>query len=225
MSSSESRAVGTRRFLSLLLLMAALVCGTLAFRRVGRWLVREDALARADVIVVLSGSLPYRAEEAAKVCQAGFAPDVWLTRPDSPSDQLAEMGISYWGEEDYNRAILIHDGVPASAVRVLPDRIVNTEEEIEEVARAMRHEGKTSIIIVTSPEHTRRVRTLWRKLAGNTLRAIVHGAPEDPFDRDHWWRDTRDILSVVREMLGLLNAWAGLPIRPHAFARPPRSQT
>lgn len=213
-----------RRFLSLLLL-AALVCGTLAFRGAGRWLVREDTLSRADVIVVLSGGLPYRAEEAAKVCRAGYAPEVWLTRPDSPSDQLAEMGIPYWGEEDYNRAILIHDGVPAGAVRVLPDRIVDTEEEIEGVAREMHHEGKTSVIIVTSPEHTRRVKTLWRKLAGNTLGAIVHGTPEDPFDPDHWWRDTRDTFSVVREMLGLMNAWVGLPIRPHALPRPERSQT
>ena len=215
----------TRCFLSLLFLMAALVCGTFAFRGAGRWLVREDALARADVIVVLSGGLPFRAEEAAKVYRAGYAPEVWLTRPDSPSGQLAEMGISYEGEEDYNRAILIHDGVPAGTVRVLPERIVDTEEEIEEVAREMRHQAKTSVILVTSPEHTRRVKMLWRKLAGNALSAILHGTPKDPFNPDHWWRDTRDIFSVVREMLGLINAWAGLPIRPQAHPRPERSQT
>ena len=215
----------TRRFLSLLFLLAALVCGTFAFRGAGRWLVREDALARADVIVVLSGGLPYRAEEGAKVYRVGYAPEVWLTRPDSPRDQLAEMGIPYWGEEDYNRAILTHDGVPAGAVHVLPARIVDTEEEIEEVAREMRHEGKTSVILVTSPEHTRRVKTLWKRLSGTTLRAIMHGTPEDPFNSDHWWRDTRDVFSVVREILGLMNAWAGLPIRSHAHPRAERSQT
>ncbi len=45
---------------------------------------------------------------------------------------------------------------------------------------------------------------------------MVHGAHEDPFDPDHWWRNTRDVLSVVRETLGLVNAWAGLPVPPHS---------
>jgi hypothetical protein len=57
---------------------------------------------------------------------------------------------------------------------------------------------------------------LWRHLAGEDLRAIVRAAPEDPFDADHWWRNTRDALSVVRELLGLMNVWAGLPVRPHS---------
>jgi hypothetical protein len=33
---------------------------------------------------------------------------------------------------------------------------------------------------------------------------------------DHWWRNTRDALAVVREILGLINLWAGLPVRPHS---------
>ena len=122
------------------------------------------------------------------------------------------MGIQYSGEDDYNREVLIHGGVPEADVRVFPDAIVNTEQEVDEIAKQMRREGKTSVIIVTSREHTRRVKALWGKQAGGNLRAIVRGAPQDPFDADHWWRDTRDVFSVVREILGLLNAWdQGLP--------------
>jgi hypothetical protein len=29
-----------------------------------------------------------------------------------------------------------------------------------------------------------------------------------------WWRNTGDALDVVREVLGLLNVWAGLPLQP-----------
>jgi hypothetical protein len=83
----------------------------------------------------------------------------------------------------------------------------------------MRGEGKSKVIIVTSPEHTRRVRALWRRLAGANQRAIVRASSEDPFDRDHWWRNTRDAYAVVRELLGLANAWAGLPVKPHSVAR------
>jgi uncharacterized SAM-binding protein YcdF (DUF218 family) len=201
--------------IAVLILVVALGAGAaVAFRGAGRWLVRQDALGPADVIVVLSGSMPARAEEAARIFRLGYAREVWVSRPESPAEELAAMGIRYLGEDDYNRQILIHDGVPEAAVRVLPDPIVDTEEEVQETARQMRREGKRSAIIVTSPQHTRRVRTLWRKLAGRDLRAIVRGSPEDPFDAAHWWRDTRDTFSVVREFLGLVNAWAGLPVRP-----------
>lgn len=44
---------------------------------------------------------------------------------------------------------------------------------------------------------------------------IVRAAPDDPFDADRWWRNMQDVLAVMRESLGLLNVWAGLPVRPH----------
>ena len=39
-------------------------------------------------------------------------------------------------------------------------------------------------------------------------------AEDDAFDGAHWWRHTQDGLDVVRETLGLLNAWTGFPLRP-----------
>jgi uncharacterized SAM-binding protein YcdF (DUF218 family) len=168
------------------------------------------------MIVVLSGGLPYRAEAAATVIRGGYAPEVWLTRPESPAPDLLARGIHYVGEEEYNRDILIAEGVPESAVHILPGRIVDTEQEMEAMAREMRSTGKTSVIIITSPQHTRRVKALWKHVVGNNLKMTVRAAWEDPFDADHWWRNTRDALSVVREYLGLANAWAGLPVRPHS---------
>ena len=186
------------------------------FRGAGRWLDREDPLSHADVIFVVGGGMPQRALEAAKVFAMGDAPEVWLSRPDNPSDDLAKIGIHFFGEEDYNRQILIHQGVPESAIHVLPEPVVNTEEELQEVGREMRQQGKKTIILVTSPQHARRVWTLWQRLVGSDPRAMVHGAHDDPFDADHWWRNTRDVLSVVHETLGLVNAWLGLPVPPHS---------
>jgi uncharacterized SAM-binding protein YcdF (DUF218 family) len=186
-----------------------------AIRGAGRWLIRQDPLAKADEIVVLSGAMPARAEEAAKVFQLGYAPVVWVSLPTSPRDELTAMGIPYSGEEDYSREVLVHQGVPAADIRIFAQPIVNTENEIEEISGQMRRDGKTSAIIVTSAQHTRRVRTLWTKIAGSDLRLVVHIAPQDPFDADRWWRNSRDTFSVVREYLGLLNAWLGLPVRPH----------
>lgn len=198
--------------LAVLLVVAAAV----VFRDTGRWLDREDPLSHADVIFVVGGAMPQRALEAAKVFAMGYAPEVWLSRPDSPVDDLSKLGIHFVGEEDYNRQILIHQGVPEAAIHVLPEPVVNTEEELEEVGRVMRQQGKKTIILVTSPQHARRVWTLWQRLVGGDPRAMVHGAHDDPFDADHWWRNTRDVTSVVHETLGLVNAWLGLPVPPHS---------
>jgi uncharacterized SAM-binding protein YcdF (DUF218 family) len=204
------------RLISAVILLAVFAGAIFAFRGVGRWLVREDPLTHADALVVLSGGLPYRAEGAAHYFESGYASEVWVTRSQGPGEQLKELGIQYTGEEDYNCEILIHLHVPKTDVRILPGTIVNTEQEVEEISRELQKTGKTSVIIVTSPEHTRRVRALWKDLAGEHLSAVVRAAPQDPFDADHWWRNTGDALSVVREILGLMNLWAGLPIRPHA---------
>jgi uncharacterized SAM-binding protein YcdF (DUF218 family) len=192
----------------------ALAAGVVTFRAAGRWLVRPDPLAPADVIAIVSGAMPARAEEAARIFRMGYSDEVWITRPRSPADELARMGIRYTGEEDYSRQLLIHEGVPAERIRILPEPIVDTEQEVEEIGRQARAEGDHRVMIVTSPEHTRRVKALWRKLVGRNPALIVRDAPEDGFDADHWWRNTHDALAVVRELMGLLNVWTGLPVRP-----------
>jgi uncharacterized SAM-binding protein YcdF (DUF218 family) len=190
--------------------------GALGFRHLGRWLVREDPLAPADVILVLSGGMPQRAEEAAEVFRKGYASEVWVSRPEGPQAELRGLGVQFVGEEEYDRLILVRLGVPESAIHILPDPAIDTEQEIEVTSREMRRNRKSSVIVVTSPEHTRRVRALWNKLVGAGAKLVVRGAREDPFDADHWWRNTRDAYAVVREILGLLNVWAGLPVRPHS---------
>jgi uncharacterized SAM-binding protein YcdF (DUF218 family) len=211
-SSRRRRPLGIS-FLAISALL--MIVGVVVFRNVGHWLVREDALGKADVIVVLSGGLPFRAEAAAGVFKSGYAPAVWVSRPIGPQEELAALGIHFIGEEEYNREILVEQGVPDAAIRIFPDTIVNTQDEVQEISRDMRREGKHTVIIVTSPQHTRRVKALWGKLVGDDPRVIVRAAWGDPFDADHWWRTTADVLAVVRESMGLLNVWAGLPVKPH----------
>jgi hypothetical protein len=57
--------------------------GLLVFLGIGRWLVLQDPLVHADAIVILSGHLPDRALEAARLYGAGYAQQVWISR-DSP---------------------------------------------------------------------------------------------------------------------------------------------
>jgi uncharacterized SAM-binding protein YcdF (DUF218 family) len=204
----RSRAGASIALLIVLVLIAAAVC----FRKLGRWLITEDALEPAGAIVILSGGIPYRAAEAAQVYSEKMAPQIWITTPIDPPG-LAGMGIAYKGEEAYNQEVLVHEGVPAAAVTILPMRVRNTQDEEEEIFQEMRRDRITKVIVVTSPEHTRRVKAIWRVLAPKDLQVEAHGAPLDPYDPDHWWRTTRDGLAVVRECLGLFNAWTGLRVQ------------
>jgi uncharacterized SAM-binding protein YcdF (DUF218 family) len=191
-----------------------ILLGLVFFFCVGRWLVVEDPLVKTRAIAVLSGRMPLRAIEAAKLYHEGYAPEIWLTRPKEPAATLEEMGIPFSGEDYYNARILIHEGVPQEAIRILEPPIVNTADEIRVIASALEQGKDRSVILVTTKAHTRRVGVLWRRLASNRGHAIVRAASDDPFDPRHWWRSTSDALDVVREVLGLMNAWAGLPLHP-----------
>jgi uncharacterized SAM-binding protein YcdF (DUF218 family) len=204
---------GRRPNLWLWLLGSFLVALSFVFLNVGKWLVVEDPLQQADAIAVLSGQMPARALEAARVYKQGYAKHVWLTHSTEPGATLRELSIPYAGEESYNKQILLHEGVPEEAIHLLDPPIVNTADEMKTIGAALRKENQRSVIIVTSKVHTRRVKALWKRISAQDGNAIVRGVHDDPFDPSHWWRTTKDALDVVREILGLLNAWAGLPLQ------------
>ena len=215
--STEAIHEREARFARAILLISVVglfVFAAIIFLGIGRWLVVEDPLDKAQAIVVLGGRIPMRAKEAARLYNAGYAPQVWLTRANEPAASLQEMHIAYIGEDFYNSRVLMHDGVPSNAIHVLEPPIDNTADEVRAIAAELERQKDTVVIIVTTKVHTRRVRTLWKKLSGGRGRAIVRAASTDSFAPEHWWRTTGDSLDVVREVLGLLNAWAGLPLHP-----------
>jgi uncharacterized SAM-binding protein YcdF (DUF218 family) len=208
---------GTSRTRLWLILAAVLIvfgAGAAVFFTIGQWLVVQDPLSQAQTIVVLSGRLPERALEAARLYQAGYAGQVWISQADSPAEELKTMKISYLGEDFYNEKVLLAQHVPEDGIRILERPVANTELEVQEIAETLRKYNYHAAIIVTSKPHTRRVRAIWSKLVGSDPRAIVRFSNEDSYDGAHWWRHTRDALDVVRETLGLLNAWGGFPVRP-----------
>lgn len=186
-----------------------------ALLHAGSWLVREDPLENSRAILVLSGGLPERALAAAQIYRDGYAHEVWLTQPLQPSAHMEDLQLPYAGEEEYSRMVLIAKGVLPGNIRILKPRILNTADELRAVAGQLGPQTAGAIIVVTSKAHTRRVRALWERLpqGPGQARLIIRAAPEDYFDPQHWWRSTNDVLTVVREYLGLINAWCGLPLR------------
>jgi uncharacterized SAM-binding protein YcdF (DUF218 family) len=203
-----------RWILGLPALLILAIAALWIFLHLGTWLVVQDPLAAADVIVVLSGRMPFRALEAARLYAQKIAPAVWITKPLGAGEDLATMNIPFVGEEAYSQKVLVAKDVPAPAIQILPDPILNTQQEIAEIGRIARQSHVQTVVIVTSSPHTRRVRTIWNRLVGDSPRLIVRHSLDDSFDAAHWWRNTQDALDVVREWLGLANAWAGFPAKP-----------
>lgn len=196
------------------LALLAIAASLVVLLGVGKWLVREDPLQPATAIAVLSGSLPARALEAAALYYQGFAKEIWLTHPGKTSDALRGFGISYPSEDDFNIRVLRKQGVPAKAIRVLDAPIVNTVEELDVISSALNIRNGRRVIIVTNLSHTRRVHILWTKYFASRGDAIVHAVPDDEFAADHWWKKSGDLSQVTHEVLGILNAWAGMPVQP-----------
>jgi uncharacterized SAM-binding protein YcdF (DUF218 family) len=199
---------------ALTLVIAALLACVLV--ELGSWLVVADPLEAAPAVVVLSGSMPYRAMEAARIYREGWAPEVWLTQWEQEiwHADLARIGIHIPREYEYSREVLVRSGVPAAAVRLLEGRVLNTVDEVRIVARELNRIHGERVIVVTSPLHTRRVRATWRAIVGDSPAIVVRPTGASRYDATRWWKSTSDALDVSREVFGLMNVWAGFPVKP-----------
>jgi uncharacterized SAM-binding protein YcdF (DUF218 family) len=214
--SKQSKMLRLRVLLGIFgsLLLIITTSGFVIFVGLGKWLVREDSLQQATAIAILSGNIPTRALEAAALYHAGYAKEIWLTHPNAHADALKQLGINYPSEDDFNARVLHRAGVPAKAIRILDTPIVNTAEELDVISTSLKSRGGERVIIVTNKSHTRRVHILWTEYFASRGQAIVHGLPDDEFVANRWWRDPSSMTQVTHEVLGIMNAWAGLPVRP-----------
>jgi uncharacterized SAM-binding protein YcdF (DUF218 family) len=213
--------LGRSRWLRYVVILASVVAWIAvlipsAASAVARWLVVADRLEPAQAIVVLSGHVPFRAVWAATLYKEGLSSEVWVSRPVRTAEERAMrgLGLDVSTEEERNQRVLERLGVPAGAIRILDTGVLNTMEEVEVIAREVRRVGGERVIVVTSGAHTRRVKATWRARVGDAPQLIVQHPIEEPFDPERWWRRTRDALDVSREVFGLMNVWAGFPVRP-----------
>jgi uncharacterized SAM-binding protein YcdF (DUF218 family) len=186
-------------------LLVVVLCAVLYFARspilrfVGEGWIVEDALSRADAIIVLSDDNFYadRATHAADLYRHGMAPIVVASgRRLRPNAGIAELM-----EHD-----LIERGVPKDKILRLSHNAENTREEAETTAQQALERKWRSVIVVTSNYHTRRARYIFSHVFPPQTRVRVSGAPDGDFDPDHWWQTRKSLKEFVRELAGMVVA-------------------
>jgi len=209
-------ARGPRILLGLAAAVVALGLALAAFHAplltsIGTWLRVEDRLDHADAIVVLAGGTPWREAAAADLLKGGWAPRIIISRPYVRSDlaEMLKLGIRQLDLQEEARDALLKYGVPPDRIISIPDPARTTEPELKLVHEAARQLGYRRLILVTSPEHTRRVKAIWSREAPRGPEGIVVPAHED-FPFGEWWRQRRAAESVLHEYLGLLAVELGV---------------
>ena len=162
----------------------------------GRFLVVQDPLEKADVIIVLSGGRgDERVRQAAELYQQGYAPLVLL----SGGEEMAGISVP---EMLRRQALAL--GIPPDALLSEPDS-TSTAEQARYLRPLLQPRGMRRAIVVTSSYHTRRTRRLFRKaFEGSGMEIRVYPVQRDVWNPEGWWTREQDTETLVLEYVKLV---------------------
>lgn len=181
-------------FVALVIALAAVAAA--AGLRASAWLSASDAPRRAAAIVVL-GDDALRAVTGADLYREGIAPRVLLSAPFRSARQvrLAQEGVAAPWFEDGAMQLLRKHGVPADAIATFGTALKSTHAEGLALAPLIAP-GET-VVVVTSPYHVRRARTILRDaLPGREVLVVGNRHETLP---DDWWTEQEATRNVLLE--------------------------
>jgi uncharacterized SAM-binding protein YcdF (DUF218 family)/glycosyltransferase involved in cell wall biosynthesis len=171
----------------------------------GDQLVVRHKPREVDAIVVFSGdgetsyinqSYQRRTLDAIKYFKSGFAPLIILS---SGKDQT-------FSEVEIIRSLLVNRGVPANAIEILEKYPRSTFENVEFVKRTLRDHKAESILLITSPYHSRRALWIWRR-AMPELDILAPEVADSPSSSPVWSSSIDQIRIISYEYLAIAYNW------------------
>ena len=191
--------------------LVLLILAAVALPRLGGWLVVEDPLAKADAIYVLGGTRFERPLEAVDLYKAGWAPTIVLVQQVADWGELwlDEQGIKVASELQIQVELLERLGVPATAIEVLGPQS-STADEADALLVTMRNHGWSSVIVVTSKQHTRRAGLSMRRVVSEGVKVTVRASRYDRADVNRWWTNRSTLRFTLFETQRLAAYWLGL---------------
>ena len=213
-AASFPAVASRRRWLRALAALATVVAllwfgRHLVLASAGRFLVAEDDLAPADVIVASMAGMLANTLEAAHLFNEGVSTQIVL--PTLASDPVAEeirrLSRSGWSETEYGSWLLERCGVPKSAIQTLPGVVDGTDSEISAVVTFTRQHNLRSVLYITARSHTARARRLLRNQLPRGTHLIMRSPRTDPFAAESWWHNRQQSREVAGEYLRWVNTF------------------
>lgn len=198
----QSRLVSQYRFSRVRIIkttLAVVTCYGLLFYTPIVWFAGNQLVVRhepqvADAIVVFSGdgessyinqSYQRRAVDAIQYFESGYAPLIILS---SGKDQT-------FSEVEIIRSVLINRGVPERAIKILDKYPRSTFENVTLVKKMLVEYRVKSILLITSPYHSRRALWVWRKVMPELV--LLAPAVLDTPRANPQWVATVDQIKVI----------------------------
>ena len=146
----------------------------------GRFLVKADGPAPADMVVVLAGDFSgNRILTAGDLVRHGLAPHALVSGP---------SGAYGMHESDLAIHFAAQHGYPESYFIAMQNDSRSTVSEADTILTELRRRGARRVDIVTSNYHTRRAGNIYRGKAPD-LEIHMVSAPDVFFQPDTWWKN------------------------------------
>ncbi len=169
------------------------------FIAAGRYLVYQDPLEPADVIVILSGNDESRVTAAAELYHQGYGANIMLTNTGNTFGELSQPYSMLQKEQ------LQELNIPEGGIYIAEFQAKNTGQEATGIINKMYDLGFNSAIIVTDSWHTRRVKTIFSDSFSNTgFRFSIYPAPGSDYNKNFWWLTPSGWKDTVSEYIRLL---------------------
>lgn len=166
----------------------------------GTFLIVQDPIEKADVIIVLSGGLgDERVRQGSELYHQGYAPVLLL----SGGEEMVGISIP-----ELQRRQALGYGVSASAL-LIEGGSTSTREQAQRLWPMLEQRQMRRAIVVTSNFHTRRTRYIFRKVfAGSGIDLRIYPVQHDRFHPEEWWTRDQDTEDLVLEYIKLgLAVW------------------
>jgi len=175
--------------------------------RIGRYLILEHPPKGSDLIVCLAGGNIERGLAAVDAYRDGLAPQIFIAREEVPDsyELLKERGINYPESIDLMIILLKESGVPESAILTSDVQVKSTIEEAALVRKEVEKRDFKSLIILTSPTHSRRAWLTYRKVFEDSdIRILALPSKYSKFKPEDWWKRRRYVRDVIIEYQKLI---------------------
>jgi uncharacterized SAM-binding protein YcdF (DUF218 family) len=208
--AGPSRAFGILRLVFFIVAVIWVLAGVYRdpmLAAVGRFLIVSHPLEKADLVVCLGGSPVDRGLEAAELVKEGYAPRIFISREDPPEaiEILRSRGVDFPENRHLTYEMLKALGLSSESLVVSDDVVSSTAEEAEQLRGLALDEGFSHLIVVTSPQHTRRAWIAFRHMFKDSgVSVSMRPARFSAFDPESWWKKHRYARQVMLEYMKIL---------------------